>query len=612
MVDNVQKGGVPGGDAVSTRGEGKVENKNIFKKTAQRIGALALICATSMSILVGCGDKEDNAPKETPTEAAQPEDANKPAEVKQEEQRQTIYDKLGEYQDREFNDESSESNYDDQDNYDYENAMDSNEVKDKVCIGVTNNGIKFDLTLTRDRTQKTLENHPGYKILPFGGDFSEFAKNNDADGFKDALLSVMDDQPHVLATNAAFLLSEQEKLDLGFGKGIDEPHEMYDQLLTVQDGGEFQKAVLDKVAEILDDSKISFGKFDGNCDSYGVMFDNKDGDVVPDNISIGKVHHTGDSFIIAKVLREDGTSIYIKLNCGAQPIGTYGKVTPTPIVTEKVTPTPTTIEKVTPTPTNTPTPTDKITSTPTPTEKVTPTPTNTPTPTEIVTPTPTNTPTPTEIVTPTPTNTPTPTEIVTPTPTNTPTPTLKPKDPEHRQEVDKGIQEGIKEEYGLGGEVTIDPEGSDADKEDPTKKPDGSKYDGTTFTPTQPPEWQATPTPTQAPTEAPTQAPTPAPTEAPTQAPDPTKEPTPAPTAIPVTPTGDNDFSQSLPPSSTPEPTKAPAATEAPASPAPTKIPDNYDAQKKANEEQGGANDGEGIKTSPDELTDDDLEGFNF
>ena len=57
MVDNVQKGGVPGGDAVPTRGEGKVENKNIFKKTAQRIGALALICATSMSILVGCGDK---------------------------------------------------------------------------------------------------------------------------------------------------------------------------------------------------------------------------------------------------------------------------------------------------------------------------------------------------------------------------------------------------------------------------------------------------------------------------------------------------------------------------------------------------------------------------
>ncbi len=607
MVDNIQKGGVPEGNNSVSPNNGET-SKNVFAKVARKIGAIALIGVTSASLLTGCGDNDEQAPKETPqvSEAPTPTPTQMP-----ENEGQSLYDRLGDYHNP-FEDESDESHYDDQENYDLENAMEldalEKQARDKVCIGTTKNGIKFDLTDTLARTTKTLEKHPGYTILPFGGDYSEYAKENNVEGFKEVAISDMNDMPHVLASNATFLLTDDEKTELGFSGDLDAPDNIYKQVLSAENGASFQGDLLGKVSEVLNDSEISFGHFSKDCDSYGVKYIDKNGDVIPDNIKIDKVHHSGDDFIVAKIARDNGLTVYIKLNCGLQPVYVVReeKITSTPTPTDIITSTPTPTDIIT----STPTPTDIITSTPTPTNTPTPTEKVTPTPTEVVTPTPTNTPTPTEKVTPTPT------EVVTPTPTSTPTPTLKPKDEENRYKIDQEIKQEIQETYG-GGPVTIDNSDSNPGKEEPTEKKDSSDYNGTTFVPTMPPTWQ-NPTPTAevtpTPTETPTKTPEPTPTETPTKTPEPTptETPTKTPEPIIVTPTEKNDFAADVTegPSSEEKKEEQPAATVTP-TPTPF-VKEDHEGQEKANEEQEAANNGEGVPTTVDEVTDEDLAGFDF
>ena len=473
MVDEIRENGVrEKNDSLQSP-----ENRSDFRRLLSKIGASAAIATGSLVLLTGCGDKEEQTqPQEDViiADLPSPGPTTKPTESVPKNEFQAgneTFFIIG--------DESDESQYNDQENYNPDEAMAldtlEKQAQDKVCIGTTKNGIKFDLTDTLARTTKTLEKHPGYTILPFGGDFSEYAKQNNVEGFKEMALSDMDEKPHVLTTTATFLLTDEEKTDLGFSGDLDEPDNLYKQILANKDGASFQDNLFNKVSEILDDdSKIHFEHFSKDCDSFGVKYIDKNGDVVPDNIEIDKVHHSGDSFVVAVIERSNGLTVYIKLNCGLQPVYVTRTVTPTPDITNVVTPTPDITKVVTPTPDIT---------------KVV-----TPTPAKVVTPKPVD-PTPAVVVTPTPA------KVVTPKPVD-PTP-IEPKDAVQHQNINDHIENNIEQTYNTGP-VSVDDSDSNPGEEKTTEKPDSSKFNGTSFesqvpvTQTEVPQEEAVPTDAQA------------------------------------------------------------------------------------------------------------------
>ncbi len=487
MVDEIRKSGVhEKNDSLRSP-----ENRSDFRRLLSKIGASAAIATGSLVLLTGCGDKEEQAqPQEDViiADLPSPGPTAKPTESVSKNEFQAgneTFFIIG--------DESDESQYNDQDNYNPDEAMAldtlEKQAQDKVCIGTTKNGIKFDLTDTLARTTKTLEKHPGYTVLPFGGDFSEYAKQNNVEGFKEMALSDMDEKPHVLTTTATFLLTDEEKTDLGFSGDLDEPDNLYKQILANNDGASFQDNLFNKVSEILDDdSKIHFEHFSKDCDSFGVKYIDKNGDVVPDNIEIDKVHHSGDSFVVAVIERSNGLTVYIKLNCGLQPVYVTRTITPTPDITNVVTPTPDITKVVTPTP--------DITKVVTP-KPVTPTPvvTSTPTPAIVVTPKPV-TPTPAVVVTPKPVN---PTPVV----TSTPIP-IEPKDAVQHQNINDHIENNIEQIYNTGP-VSVDNSDSNPGEEKTTEKPDGSNYNGTSFESQEPVTQTEVPQEEVVPTDAPAQ-----------------------------------------------------------------------------------------------------------